>query len=621
MTMTYNIEENDKNDNVYYKMNSKYFDILLEVINSTSRMTAVKKKLLKSHIGVLNWIDESLPLLKSNIYEFKTKVFWIVHGLTDFPKCANPACKRKLNNRNVESFIKGYPVHCSHKCAVNDPVVKEHAKQTCLDKYGAISPAKNEDVKAKSRNTCLKKYGVEYSFQSENNKEKTRKTCLEKYSVEHISTAKEIIEQIECTKRERYGDSQPWHSTESMNKRKNTWLDNYGVDHPMKSTAIKAKVKKTLVDNYGVDHFSKTDEFKYERAKMSYENIILKNEYDSPMFSLEEYTLNRRTGKNKLKFRCKKCGNTFESVHCDGHHSKCPKCFPVERSFSNEEKDVVKFLKSVCNCSITENTKTIIPPFELDIYIPDKKFAIEFDGLYWHDDDKITDYNYHVNKTMMCNSSGIQLVHIFENEWLLKTGIVKSRLKNLLGIYDNAIFARKCIVKEIDSKTSYIFQNENHIQGAVNAKVNIGLFFNDELISLMTFGKTRFSKKYEWELVRFCNKLNYHIPGAAGKLLKFFERRYKPNSLVSYADRRWSIGKLYTALGFKLDHISKPDYWYFKQNKEFILESRIKFQKHKLHKILNIFDPTKTEVENMKANGYHRIFDCGNLVFVKNYDI
>lgn len=92
----------------------------------------------------------------------------------------------------------------------------------------------------------------------------------------------------------------------------------------------------------------------------------------------------------------------------------------------------------------------------------------------------------------------------------------------------------------------------------------------------MTFGKSRFTSKADWELLRFCTKLNYHVPGAAGKLLKHFEREYQPKSLVSYADRRWSRGKLYEALGFKLDHISKPNYWYFNLS-SCQMESRLKF--------------------------------------------
>ena len=222
-------------------------------------------------------------------------------------------------------------------------------------------------------------------------------------------------------------------------------------------------------------------------------------------------------------------------------------------------------------------------------------------------------------KTELCEKHDIHLIHVFENEWNYMQNIVKSRLKDILGIYDKAVFARKCIIKEVDNEISMLFQDENHLQGAVNAKVNLGLYFNGELVSLMTFGKCRFDNKHEWEMLRFCNKLGYHIPGAASKLLKYFEQLYSPKSLVSYADRRWSQGKLYNALGFKLNHVSGPNYWYFKSYTQIKLESRIKYQKFKLKNILDVFDENKTEVENMKANGYHRIFDCGNLVFEKTY--
>ena len=110
----------------------------------------------------------------------------------------------------------------------------------------------------------------------------------------------------------------------------------------------------------------------------------------------------------------------------------------------------------------------------------------------------------------------------------------------MLGIYNNTVFARQCKIKEVDSNTSTMFQMQNHIQGNINGKVNLGLFYENELVSLMTFGKCRFDKKHEWEMLRFCNKLGWHIPGAAGKLLRYFERNWKPKFLVSYADRRWS---------------------------------------------------------------------------------
>jgi hypothetical protein len=284
------------------------------------------------------------------------------------------------------------------------------------------------------------------------------------------------------------------------------------------------------------------------------------------------------------------------------------------------EQNVVNFLKEQYHKEIFWHellNKRIISPLELDVYIPEKKLAIEFDGLYWHSEESGKDKKYHLNKTELCEKQGIQLIHIFEDEWLMKHDIIKSRLKNLLGIYDKTIYARKCEIKKVDSKLSKEFQEENHIQGSVNAKIHLGLFYKNELISLITFGKCRFDKKHEWELLRFCNKLGYHVPGSASKLLKYFEKNYKPKSLVSYADRRWSIGKVYKKLGFKFLHNSNPNYWYFNKNRKRF--SRINFQKYKLKNLLENFDENKTEVENMKANGYNRIFDCGNMVFEKIY--
>lgn len=198
--------------------------------------------------------------------------------------------------------------------------------------------------------------------------------------------------------------------------------------------------------------------------------------------------------------------------------------------------------------------------------------------------------------------------------------IVIGRLKNLLGVFDKTIFARKCIVREIPTDMSNAFINENHLQGSCPASVRVGLFYGDSLISVMTFGKCRFDKNHEWEMLRFCNKTGWHIPGAAGKLLKYFEKTYHPNSLVTYADRRWSMGNLYIQLRFTQLHISKPNYWYWKfQNGALHIFSRIKFQKHKQKDLLEKFDPEKSESQNMKDNKYRRIFDCGNYVFEKIY--
>ena len=280
------------------------------------------------------------------------------------------------------------------------------------------------------------------------------------------------------------------------------------------------------------------------------------------------------------------------------------------------EKEIVEFLSDI-NIDFDINSSSIIKPLELDIYIPLYKLAIEMDGLYYHSSNKVELENkdYHLNKTKYCKEKGIQLFHIFETEWIhpQKQKIWKSIIKNKLKL-SQKIYARKCQICQVSSIKTKEFLENNHLQGKCNSSINIGLYYEDELVSIMTFGKSRYDKKIDWELLRFCNKINYSIVGAASRLFKNFLKKYV-GSVVSYADMRRSTGGLYKNLGFELSHESGPNYFYWKEMQEY-LESRIQYQKHKLKNKLKEFDPNLTETENMYNNGYRKIFDCGNQVWI-----
>ena len=272
------------------------------------------------------------------------------------------------------------------------------------------------------------------------------------------------------------------------------------------------------------------------------------------------------------------------------------------------------------------NNRKVISPQELDIYIPEKNIAIEFDGLLYHSSgysslsqcNSLEEYpQYHLEKTQACAEKNIQLFHIFENEWRDKKEIWQSVLLNALGKSEK-VYARKCEIREVPFKEAKEFLNANHLQGSCSSKVNIGLYSGNTPVSLMTFGKPRFNKLYDYELLRFCNALNTSVIGGAGKLLSYFVKTYNPSSILSYANLRWSTGNLYEKLGFELISQSSPNYFYF--NEDFILHSRIEFQKHKLKDKLETFDPSLTESENMYNNGYRKIYDCGNLVYEMKLD-
>lgn len=290
----------------------------------------------------------------------------------------------------------------------------------------------------------------------------------------------------------------------------------------------------------------------------------------------------------------------------------CPKCTP--KNTSKAETEVYTFISEYIKAE--QSNKSILKKRELDIYIPSLKLAIEFNGLYWHSD-KFVEDDYHLQKLKLCEEKGIKLIQIFEDEWRDKKEIVKSRLLNLIKANPNKIYARKCQIKEVTSKESSKFLEENHIQGKLGAQVRLGLYYGDELVSLMTFGSLRknlgqTAKEGHYELLRFCNKLNTTVVGAASRLHKYFEKTHKPKEVISYADRRYSNGDLYYNLGYDFVSNSKPNYFYTKGT---IREGRFGHRKSEL--VRQGHDKNKTEKQIMSELGYYRIYDSGSIKFIK----
>ena len=340
------------------------------------------------------------------------------------------------------------------------------------------------------------------------------------------------------------------------------------------------------------------------KQKHSYEFIKKQIEKEGYKLLSKEY-INNYT---KLKLRCNK-GHEYEvRWHDFKKNIRCRKC---SGGVSKEEKRIIKYLKSL-NINIIENDRSIIPPFELDVVIPSHKLAIEYCGLYWHNE-KFIDKNYHKNKLELCNQAGYRLITIFEDEWVHKKEIVKNRLKYILGLNTERIYARKCTIKEINTKKAREFINKYHIQGYSNCKIKLGAFYKDKLIAVMTFSNAsiRGNKNINtYELNRFCTSNS--IVGIASKLLKYFQRNYKYNKIITFADRRWSEGKLYEKIGFKKCYNVDLNYFYVNGNNRI---HRFNFRKNVLKDKLEKFDQQLSERENMKNNSWLRIYDCGNIKY------
>ncbi len=317
------------------------------------------------------------------------------------------------------------------------------------------------------------------------------------------------------------------------------------------------------------------------------------------------------------------CGEDFDLFLGNGkiqnYILRCSKC--QSKSISSPELEIKNWIESK-NIRCISQYK--VGNKKIDLYLPDYNLAIEYHGLMFHSYGKSgysmfnnhlsENKNRHLERLELCQSNNIQLLQIFENEWYnpIKKDIWLSTISSKLML-NQRIFARKCKIVKVNKTDTDNFLTNNHLQGYTNFSYSFGLEYNGELVSIITIGKSRFSGKYDWEILRYCNKKYTNIIGGFSKLLKHFNKNYQ-GTVISYANKRWSDGNLYEQNNFTLLHESSPNYFYF-LDKKTTLYSRNQFQKHKLKDKLEKFDPILTEKENMFNNGYRRIWDCGNKVY------
>jgi hypothetical protein len=421
-----------------------------------------------------------------------------------------------------------------------------------------------------------------------------KKTFNQKYSVDFYPEYKEFMEKQKSTKKIKYGDEN-YNNVEKSKKTKKLKYGNQNYNNIEKQ-------KQTIQIKYGSDNISKSLWYKKQTLK------TFKTKYlDLDIKSIEGET---------VKIKCPKCNNDYnitKQLIYERHKRNyivCIGCNPIgQSSQSGHELKINEYLTSL-NVETVQSYRKLPKKLEIDIFIPSKNLGIEINGVYWHNE-LFKNNDYHLIKHKLCEDNGITLIQFFEDELLFKDEIVKSIIKNRLGLISNKIYSRKCDIKEVTSKESKLFLEENHIQGNVNSKIKLGLFLNNELVSLMTFSNGRIimgGNKNQWELTRFCNKKDTSVVGAASKLFKHFLKQYKPSNVISYSDVRLFDGGMYEKLGFEKKTHSKPNYWYVINNLRYY---RFNFRKSIL--IKNGYDKNKTEKEIMFERGIYRIYDCGNI--------
>lgn len=541
----------------------------------------------------------SFHVKREHRLEYKT--YYDLHFKTRFDgKC-------KTCNSPTHFYKGRYKTFCSSRCSNTDAAVKEKNSIGVRTTKATFTKEEIARGNAKRKATSIKKYGVENVSQLGEIKKKKEDTHIQKTGVAYYTQEPTGMNRYQQTCLERYGTPFPLQNLEIKNKTAQTNLKRFGFPQAAKNPKIQEKIRQ----------------IKHEKTYKSFvrfSNIVV------PQFDIQSFLGGKQKNTiHSYPWKCTHCNTSFKSPYINGKIPRCLVCHPITRT--KLQKEIVDYLKFRLQIlDIQTGTRKIIPPQELDMFLPEYKLAIEFNGLFWHGElSGNKTKKYHLNKLLECEKRNIRLIQIFEDEWIHTPNIVKARLSNLLHKTPYSIGARKCAIRPVEPILKNLFLNKYHLQGADNSSIRLGAFYKNRLVALMTFCKPRIAlggnskTKGHFELSRFCTLSRFTISGIASKLLSHFETQYKPISIKTYADRRWSTGNLYRQLKFKHTHISKPNYWYIPYGGKFRFH-RYNFRKSLLKKKLETFNSKYTEWQNMQNNNYDRIWDCGTLVFEKTYN-
>lgn len=426
------------------------------------------------------------------------------------------------------------------------------------------------------------------------------------------------------TNKNKYG-GHPMSLPSVQSKHKKTMLNKYNAPHPLQNQQLKDKVFKTKLQTYGdgcYNNYEKAKETKLQRygtlntSLAGYHKSLreAKLNWDGIKILDDIYTVDLTS---PVLIQCTQCQRKWKVSLDNNYRPSCRYCSQKYTKVSKGHQEIVDYIASLdSSIQIKVNDRSVLGGDELDIYLPEFKLAIEFNGVYYHSS-KFKHSSYHLDKTRACLWKGITLLHILELDWKYNSKIIKSMLQSKLGFLSKSIYARKCKVLEVSSNLKKSFLVENHIQGNARSSINIGLYYDTELVGIMTIGKSRFDSEYQYELIRYAVKAGYHVTGGFSKALSYFCKTYSPTSIVSYAKRDYSTGKVYISNNFTFVGFTKPGYSYIKDSN---IYPRQKFQKHKLPNIFSEVDMSLSEKQIMENHNYYRLYDSGNLKFIKTFE-
>ena len=470
--------------------------------------------------------------------------------------------------------------------------VKEKIKDTLVERYGVEHPLQSEEILNSMKERNLEKYGKEYVTQVDEFKDKARKTSLDRYGYEYATQSPEIREKTVKTSLERYGVECNFQSEDTKKKKVQSYLEHYGVEHPSQSEEIKERKKQTCLKHFGVEYSLQSDEVK-QKVRES---------------NLKRYGHQYALQSDEMKERVKKT--------CQEKYGVDWACMRPEAKlgYSNNSGPNRSFERLLINEGINYSREYSMSKYVYDFKVEDS-VLIEIDpsathnslwNPYNHSEDGLNP-TYHQNKSRFAEQYGYHVIHVFDWDDLDKViKLLSSR---------NRIYARKCDIREVHIDECGEFLQKYHLQGSCKGqKFRLGLYFEDTLVSLMTFGKPRYNSNYKWELLRYCS--SYNVVGGAEKLFKHFIKMFNPESVISYCDRSKFRGDIYKTLGFNLKSSGSPSkHWFGTKTGEHYTDNFIRQRGFDQIFKTNYGKGTSNE-ELLINHGFIPVYDCGQDTYV-----
>lgn len=511
------------------------------------------------------------------------RMYWYEHDLTKHPVCG--CCGGAVGFINPRD---GYRIYCSRECTAKAGSRTSRYKDTCLERYGVDNVSQIESVKRKKRDTAIGHFGGE-GYESRSLRSKTKETCLERYGVEWAIKNPDI-----------------------KNKALDTLRLNYGVDVPLQSGEIRQKQCGTVMERYGKPYYSMTSQGKQaisESRRKIYSDSTGAMFDNGWWYPCPHPECDKCTDK---KFNCE------PTVYYDRSRLGYETCTVLNPKYSGStgENTICDWLDE-WGIDYIRHDRDAIRPKELDVYIPSRHIAIEYNGVFYHSTKSIPDRKYHMNKWSDCRRVGVQLISIWEDQLMNRPDVVRSVIASKLGIYDTRIYARKCEIRKVDGSVGNKFLNDNHLQGGVPSGVHYGAYYGGDLVGVMVFNhrsKVSGGKNHhgDWELVRFCTSKGINVIGLASKMMNAFVKEYSPEKIISFSSNDISDGGLYEKLGFEESSIT-PAYWYVSVKNGMKRYHRSSFSKAALKKKGYDID-RKTETDVTDNIPYlFRIYDSGHV--------